>query len=189
MLFDASRHFASIRVRAPQPFSQDDFEEILRPRFAIVRATCARAATEKEIARMERATEERILGRTFPLMLHHADLRAKHVQTDAAGNVTGYLDWGAASARHLPYLDVLHLVTHTRTQEIGCTAGDAWRRLLAGELDERERRVLDDHAERVGVDRELRDIVEAAYPALMAGMSELNWDYSRPRWVHDHYQI
>jgi hypothetical protein len=189
MLFDASRHFANLQVRAPQAFSEEDFEEILRPRFQIVQDTCARPATEKVIARMEAETFERIIGMTFPLVLHHADLRAKHVQTAKDGTVTGFLDWGAASARHVPYLDVLHLVGHTRTQEIGCTAGDAWRRMLAGEIDKREWSVLEDHAERVGADRDLRDVIEAAYPALMAGMSELNWDYSRPRWVHDHYQI
>ena len=61
--------------------------------------------------------------------------------------------------------------------------------MIAGKIDDRERSVLEDHAGRVGADRELRDVIEAAYPALMAGMSELNWDYSRPRWVHDHYQI
>tara|TARA_R110002126_G_scaffold75704_6_gene188853 strand:+ start:7564 stop:9321 length:1758 start_codon:yes stop_codon:yes gene_type:complete len=189
MLFDASRHFAGLQVRAPQPFNEDDFEEILRPRFQIVRDTCARSATEKVIARMEAKTFERIIGMTFPLMLHHADLRAKHIQTAKDGTVTGFLDWGAASAKHVPYLDVLHLACHTRTQEIDCTAGDAWRRLIAGKFDDRERSVLEDHAARVGADRELRDVIEAAYPALMAGMSELNWDYSRPRWVHDHYQI
>lgn len=189
MLSDASRHFADLVVREPQPFSEDDFERLLRPRFRIVRDNCAPANSERAIARMEDETFEHIIGMTFPLVMHHADLRAKHVQTDKHGAVTGYLDWGAGEPEHLPYLDILHLVGHTRTQETGCTAGDAWRRLLAGELDAEAMRILDEHAERVGIDRDLRDVIEAAYPALMAGMSELNWDYSRPRWVHEHYQI
>ena len=52
-----------------------------------------------------------------------------------------------------------------------------------------EQAALDDYGERLGMEDGVRRALEEAYPLLVGGMAEKNWDYSRPRWLHHQYGI
>jgi len=150
------------------------------------------AAVPETIARLERMLGEaraQLLGRSLPLVYYHADLRAKHVQVDAQGNLLGILDWGTAEAEGLPYFDLLHLVVHEVKQEHGLSAGAAWRRLLARELRDYERECLERYCTAIGLEANVARVIEELYPVLVAAMAEKNWDYSRPRWLQRQFGI
>ena len=48
---------------------------------------------------------------------------------------------------------------------------------------------LDLYADRLGLDEEVRACLERTLPGFMAGMSERNWDYSRPQWVRRQFGL
>jgi aminoglycoside phosphotransferase (APT) family kinase protein len=123
-------------------------------------------------------------------VLYHADLRGKHVQVDRDGSVLGYLDWGTAEPEGLPLVDLLHLVIHERKQELGCSAGDAWRivRDRRG-LRDYEEKAVSNYATALSLDADVVQAITELYPVLVAAMAEKNWDYSRPRWLHEQFGI
>lgn len=190
MLADASRHFAALVVRPPAPCTDGDYEELVGSRIDLVLRHAAVPSTLERLARMRDEFRARLLGRPLARVLHHADLRGKHVQVAGDGSVLGYLDWGTTEAEGLPYFDLLHLLVHERKQEHRCSAGEAWAIV-------RDRRALREHEERalahyrrtVGIDDETARAIEELYPVLVAAMAEKNWDYSRPRWLHRQFGI
>lgn len=190
MFDDVARDFAQLVCEPPVPLSAARFEALLGARFRRVRDHAAVRSTALAIERMLDELRERLLGATLPLVLYHADLRAKHVQVDARGGVLGYLDWGASEEAFLPYVDLLHLVAHQRKQEENCSAGRTWQLVRERDgLREHERRPLEQHARELGLGDDVRAALELAYPVLVAGMAERNWDYSRPRWVHRQFGL
>jgi hypothetical protein len=189
MLGQAAECMSKLVVRGARPMSEQDFEAQITARFRLV---IEHAAVPETIAKLERMlveARERLLGRALPLVFYHADLRAKHVQVDAQGNVLGILDWGTAEAEGLPYFDLLHLVVHEVKQEHGLSAGAAWRRLLARELRGYERECLERYCALVGLEPEVARAIEGIYPVLVAAMAEKNWDYSRPRWLQRQFAL
>ena len=46
-----------------------------------------------------------------------------------------------------------------------------------------------ERARTVGLAPEVREALERCYPIFVGAMAEANWDYSRPRWVHQQFGI
>jgi hypothetical protein len=86
-------------------------------------------------------------------------------------------------------VDLLHLIVHQRKQEADITPRQAWDIVREHQLRDHEQAALADYAHRLGLDAAYTGAIEAAWPALVAGMAELNWDYSRPLWIFREYQI
>ena len=184
MFADVARDFATLTMRPAQDFDAQDFERLVAARFALVARFAALPSTIENLAALCERMREQLVGATFPLVLHHADLRSKHVQVNPDGSVIGCLDWGSSELEDLPYFDVLHLIAHERKHEAGLTAAAAWKIVRErSALREHEQRALDDYSERLGIDERVRRAIEAMYPVLVAAMAERNWDYSRPRWL------
>ena len=187
---DTARHLASLVVEPDAVFDEVTFDELLRTKFDLVRRYAAVKSTIVNLDRMCEEARERLAGRHFPRVIYHADLRSKHVVLDHEGGVRAYLDWGSSEASDLPYFDLLHLIVHERKQEAGSSAGAAWQLLARPDgLRPAERAALDDYATLVGLTTEVRKVLEAIYPVLVAAMAEKNWDYSRPRWLHDSFGL
>jgi len=190
MFAQAAEDFSTLLVAPPRAFTRERFDELVAPRFEIVARHAAVASTERALARLRDEARERLVGRVFPLALYHGDLRGKHVQVDSDGSVLGYLDWGAGEDVFLPYLDLLHLVAHQRKQEEDCLPARTWQLLQERDgLREHERAALDAYAERVRLDAGFCAALERIYPVLVAAMAELNWAYSRPRWIHREFGV
>ncbi len=189
MLADAAQHLALLAT-PPAPLDADGFERLLGAKFDVVARHAREPGTLRWLAELRERLAGRLVGRPLPRALCHGDLRAKHVQLDDDGRVLGYLDWGTATEDDVPYYDLLHLLTHERKQEAGCSAGEAWR-LVRGRagLREHERAALDDHARAIGLDEDARAALEEAYPVFVACVAERNWDYSRPRWLHRQFGV
>jgi SAM-dependent methyltransferase len=190
MFRDVAEHFASLVLGPPVSFTQELFDELVRPRFEIVARHAAVASTIASLEAMLPRVAELLVGQRFPLVLYHADLRSKHVQVGPDGAVLGYLDWGASEKRFLPYVDLLHLVAHERKQEERSTAARSWELVRERkELREHERCALDVYAQRLGIADPVRRALELAYPVLVTAMAELNWAFSRPRWLHRQFGV
>lgn len=190
MFTDASRQL--VHLLEPEATLLDDrlFEDLLQPRFDLVLGLIHSEDTRERIRRMVSQARRQLVGRSLRLGVYHADLRAKHLQLDTDGRITGYLDWGASEERFLPLVDLLHLVIHQRKQETGSSFGDAWRAVL----DPRRRRpieqqVFEEYLNAAAQDHGLIEVLLGLYPALVAGMAELNWDYSRPDWVRRQFGL
>jgi hypothetical protein len=190
MLADAARHFAQLVVRKAAPFTDNDYDEQLGARIDLVKAHAAVPSTIDALERMRDEYRARFVGRKLPLVLYHADLRGKHVQVARDGSVIGYLDWGTTEAVGLPYVDLLHLVIHERKQARKCSAGDAWRPIRDRKgLHAWEESALASYRNALQIDDDVARAIEELYPVLVAAMAEKNWDYSRPRWLHEQFGI
>ncbi|HKX45827.1 MAG TPA: phosphotransferase, partial [Planctomycetota bacterium] len=157
------------------------FERVLR-----------RAGVPDTVRRLEALlaeTRARLLGVPVPLVLYHADLRAKHVQVGEDGALAGFLDWGSSEDADLPWFDLANLILHDRKQERGGSAASAWRLLAEGRLRDFEERALADLALRLALPRAYTDPLRAIHPVLVGAMAEKNWDYSRPRWLHRQFGV
>lgn len=186
----ATRDMAKMVVEDAHPMTLERFEDTVGARFRIV-TQCARVeSTMRNLERMHDEIREKMVGRPTPWVLYHADLRSKHIQVDTEGNVLGYMDWGASEDAFLPYVDVLHMVAHQRSQETSGWPGDTWTLVRdKTDLREHERAAMDDYCERVQLDPDIRAACEIMYPVFVAGMAERNWDYSRPRWIHRQFGV
>jgi SAM-dependent methyltransferase/aminoglycoside phosphotransferase (APT) family kinase protein len=190
LLGDSARLLAELVVEPAHTIDAASFEELLGSKLDVVARSCGVPATAERIARLKQDARERLIGTTLPLVLYHADLRSKHVQVDAHGRVIGYLDWGSAEDRGLPYYDLLHLLAHERKQELDLPASEAWRIVRErAELRDFERAALDDYCARLGLDDVFRRVIEDVYPLLVGATAENNWDYSRPRWVQRQFGV
>ena len=189
LFLEVSRILASLTLGPPEPMTDAEFDQLVGARAELAASVAAVEGTSAALLAQAEALRCALVGRPIPRVLYHADLRAKHLQISAAGDVLGLLDWGAAEEVFLPYVDLLHLLVHQRKQEAQTLQAPAWRALRDGEWREHERAVFEDHTERLGLDAEVLQAMLAAYPLLAAGMAERNWDYSRPRWVHTQYGL
>jgi SAM-dependent methyltransferase/aminoglycoside phosphotransferase (APT) family kinase protein len=190
MLHDASAHFAKLVVRPPSPLTHEEFAAEVSSRFELVSRHAAVPATIANLARLHDELRERLIGKSIARVIYHADLRAKHVQIDADGRVTAYLDWGTAERSGLPYQDLLQLIVHERKQEAGLRAAEAWALVRERRgLRDHEREALASYARAVGLDDETCRASELMYPVLVAAMAEKNWEYSRPRWLHKQFDL
>ncbi len=190
MLADAARILAELVVEPAAPLSAEDFEQLVARRFRLVERFCGHPDTAGNLRSMAARAKEQLVGRSFPRVVYHADLRSKHVQVDARGRITALLDWGSGEERDLPYFDLFHLIVHERKQAEGLDARTAWRLVCDPRARrEHESAALDDYAQRLGLDDEYRRALEGFYPVLVAAMAESHWDYSRPRWLRRQFGI
>lgn len=192
MFADAASHFSELVLEPAREFSTADFERYVAPKFALVRGFAEVPGTLAAIDELELRMRSALVGNRFPLVLHHADLRSKHVQVEGpSGRVLGYLDWGSSESPGLPYFDLLHLIVHERKQEAQLSAGAAWHAVCdtGAKLRDHERDALELYSERLGLDAGFRAALAAAYPVLVGAMAEANWDYSRPRWLHQQFGL
>ena len=184
MFAEVARDFSALTMRPAQVFDASDFERLIAARFALVARYAAVPATVERLGALCESLRDQFIGARLPLVLHHSDLRSKHIQIRSDGSVIGYMDWGSCEINDLPYFDVLHMIVHERKHEAGLSAAQAWRIVRErGELRDYERAALDDYSARIGIDERARRAIEAMYPVIVAGMAERNWDYSRPRWL------
>ena len=187
---DVARHLAQLVVEPARACDAARFEQQVERRLAPALAKAHVASTADRIARERERLRERLVGRSFPLVLYHADLRSKHLQVRPDGRVLAYLDWGTTEPAGLPYFDLLHLIAHDRKQEAGLPASEAWRIVRdPALLRPHERAALDEYARLLGLDAEYRAAIADAYPLFVAAMAEANWDYSRPRWLHRNFGV
>ena len=186
MLQDVAQHFSTLTTRPPAPFTERDCERLISERARRVIERAREPGTIATLREMERRAREALLGKIFPLVRTHGDLRSKHVQVDGDGNVLGYLDWGSTEQQDLPLFDLLHLVIHERKQEAGVKPGHAWRLLegVGGELRAHERSALDSYSAALNLPQGVIRAIEDLYPLLVADVAERSWDFSRPDWVH-----
>jgi len=181
----AARIFSELLVAAPRPFTSEDFERELAPRLASVRAKAGVPGTLAWLDHIEIELRRRLIGRAVARVQAHSDLRAKHLQIDEHGAVTGVLDWSTADAAGLPYLDLVHLVIHEHKDARGGTSGAAWRTLLARrDLAPWAAAELERGRQAVGLDTEAARVLEEAYPMFVAAVGERSWDFTPPRWLH-----
>jgi len=147
-------------------------------------------STLANLARLRDEARAALVGRSFPRVIYHADLRSKHVQVERDGRVVALLDFGSAESFDLPYFDLLHFLAHERKQAERLTAAQAWQLVCdPARLRDWERDALDDYAQRLALDDDYRRTLERIYPVLVAAMAETHWDYSRPRWLHRQFGL
>lgn len=186
----ASRHLRDLVDPEPTTLDAGLYSELLGSRFELVARLVGSDRTRREVRRMADRLAEQLIGRDMRLAIYHADLRGKHLQVDSAGDVIGYLDWGASEARFLPFVDLMHLIVHQRKQETDVPFGDAWR-LVRDPVTRKanESAALSSYAESVGLDESDVALLFDAYPLFVAGMAELNWDYTRPDWLARQFRL
>jgi aminoglycoside phosphotransferase (APT) family kinase protein len=190
MLGEVAARLGELAVEPAAPCGEQRFEELIGRRFALVARHARVESTLREVERLRARAREALLGRSFPLVVMHQDLRGKHVQVSEDGALIGLLDWGTADERGLPYADLLHLLVHERKQAEHLTAGEAWRLVLDGKtLRPAERAALDAYRSALGLDAETCAAICSIYPVLVAAMAESHWDYSRPRWLHEQFGV
>ncbi len=179
-----------LKVSEPAPLTQGVFDELLGERCAEVQRRSGSVGTAKALGRMLAEAAERLVGRELPLMLYHADTRAKHVQVDHQGRVIGLLDWGASESKFLPYADLGHLLVHQRKQTHGGTVGAAWRVLRRPDARSAgEQEALLRYGDALQIETDVQEAMIDIIPLIVAGMAERNWDYSRPAWVGRQFEI
>lgn len=186
---EACDALAALKLGDPVPMEEAEFDELLGSRFELVQSLVGHAPTAAEVERRSDALREALVGHAFPRVLYHADLRAKHLHVDASGQLLAFLDWGTCEPSFLPYVDLLHLMQHQRKQERGCLPGVVWREWLAGDRRPHEEAARERYAHALGLEDGFLRAVEEAYPLILGGMAERNWDYSRPQFLHRQYGI
>jgi aminoglycoside phosphotransferase (APT) family kinase protein len=187
-----AEQLATLRVAPAAPLDPAGFERLIAARVELVARRAAVASTRQALEGFGRLAQERLLGLPFPRVLYHADLRAKHVMTDPRGRCFGLLDWGSSEDADLPYFDLLNLILHDRKQAAGRSIAWAWglvRESGPAGLFAHERRALEDYAARLELPALYCRTIEQIYPLLVSAMAEANWDYSRPRWVHQNFGL
>jgi SAM-dependent methyltransferase len=188
LLMGVALDFAELVVEPDALIDEARFAELVSPRFQLARRLCGHGGTADALQAMHEDARACLVGRRLPLVLYHADLRPKHLQIRPDGNVLAYLDWGASERCFLPYLDLLHLVVHL-SKGHSPDAAAACARVRVGRWLPHERAALDLYSERLGLQDEVRACLERTLPGFMAGMSERNWDYSRPQWVRRQFGL
>lgn len=172
------------------PLTREMFDELFAERCAEVQRRSGSASTSQALGQMLEAAAERLIGRTMPLVLYHADTRAKHVQMDTRGRVIGLLDWGASESKFLPFADLGHFLVHQRKQTHGGTVGAAWRTLRRPTArSDGEREALLRYGDALEIESDVGEAMIDMIPLIVAGMAERNWDYSRPSWVGRQFEI
>lgn len=190
MLGEVAARLVHLAVEPAAPCSEQRFEELVGRRFALVARHARVEGTLREVERLRARARELLLGRSFPLVVMHQDLRGKHVQVTPEGALLGLLDWGTSDEHGLPYADLLHLIVHERKQAEQLSAGDAWRLVRDGRgLRPAELAALETYRSALGLDAQTCEAITSIYPVLVAAMAESHWDYSRPRWLHEQFGL
>jgi aminoglycoside phosphotransferase (APT) family kinase protein len=190
MLGEVAARLVQLVAEPAAPCDERRFEQMLARRFALVARHVHIDGSLREIERLRARTRELLLGRSFPLVVMHQDLRGKHVQVTPQGALLGLLDWGTTDERGLPFVDLLHLLVHERKQADNLSAGEAWRLVRKGRvLRPAERAALETYRTALGLDAEYCEAITDIYPILVAAMAESHWDYSRPRWLHEQFDV
>lgn len=190
LMGELARMLALLVVRPAEALSLETFERLLGERCREVQARSGVASTARALGRMLDEGRERLVGQRMPLMLYHADTRAKHVQAEASGKIIGMLDWGASESEFLPMADLGHFLLHQSKQIQGGTVGEAWQRLRHRDaLAVAEQDALNEYGSALGLERETQAALLDLVPLFVAGMAERNWDYSRPAWVHRQFGL
>ncbi|MEZ6016372.1 MAG: hypothetical protein R3F49_14740 [Planctomycetota bacterium] len=190
MFLEAAAAFAQLVQRPATPLDAARFDAVIGVRAELALQHVPNRGTRRALEGLIAEARTRMLDAPLPAALYHADLRAKHLAVHENGALLGVLDWGASEGSFLPYIDVLHLVIHQRKQEAGGSLGAAWRSVRDhARRAPHERAALDLYCASTGLTLEMRQGIEALYPVLVAGMAERNWDYSRPDWVHRHFDL
>lgn len=188
LLTDVAQHLTELIMQHATPLSDGDLDRLLGSRFDRVGA---KANLPETIAHVERAREKAIAtlrGLKVPRVFYHSDIRSKHVRVNREGHVLGYLDFGCSSRNDLPYFDLINLVVHENKRDGEFASTNAWQRLLTRNgLREHELAALDSYATALSLPPEYCRTIEEIYPILVVAMCERNWDYSRPRWLHEHF--
>jgi aminoglycoside phosphotransferase (APT) family kinase protein len=175
-------------MQETRPLDDEDLARLLAPRFERVGSKAHVPETIAHVESARREAFERLLGLPVPRVFYHADIRSKHVRVERDGSVLGYLDFGCSSLDDLPYFDLVNLVVHENKREGEFPSTNAWRRLLdRTELAPREISALESYASALSLPEEYCRVIEEIYPILVVAMCELNWDCSRPRWLHEHF--
>ena len=183
---------ALARLLDAEPTTVDDalWDSLLETRFERVLVQVTNAATRGRLEEMIRRLRGALVGKRLRLGMYHADLRPKHVKVDAEGRLVGLMDWGASEERFLPFVDLLQLVIHQRSQELGGHFGAAWKALSdPASRRPHEARALDRYVDLAGLDAATAAALLDAFPLFVAGMAERNWDYSRPHWVQRQFGL
>ncbi|MEC8494480.1 MAG: phosphotransferase, partial [Planctomycetota bacterium] len=183
---------ALARLLDAEPTTVDDalWGSLLETRFERVLVHVTNADTRRRLEEMIQRLRDALLGQSLRLGMYHADLRPKHVKTDAQGRLVGLMDWGASEERFLPLVDLLQLVIHQRSQELGGRFGAAWRAVKdPAARRPHEARALERYADLAGLEVTATDALLDAFPLFVAGMAERNWDYSRPHWVQRQFGL
>ncbi|MAG63163.1 MAG: hypothetical protein QGI93_09180 [Planctomycetota bacterium] len=188
LLMDVALDFSQLVVEPEALMDEARFAELVSPRFQLARSLCGHEGTADALQAMHEDARSSLVGQRMPLVLYHADLRPKHLQVRSNGKVVAYFDWGASERCFLPYLDLLHLIVHL-SKGHSTNASEACARVRAGHWLPHERAALDLYSERLGLKCEVRACLERTLPGFMAGMSERNWDYSRPQWVRRQFGL
>jgi aminoglycoside phosphotransferase (APT) family kinase protein len=187
-MMDVALDFCELVVEPDALIDEARFTELVSPRFQLARRLCGHEGTADALQAMHEDARACLVGRRLPLVLYHADLRPKHLQVRSNGKVVAYLDWGASERCFLPYLDLLHLIVHL-SKGHSPDAAAACARVRAGQWLPHERAALDLYASYLGLEEDVQACLERTLPGFMAGMSERNWDYSRPQWVRRQFGL
>ena len=188
LLMDVALDFCELVVEPDALIDEARFTELVSPRFQLARRLCGHEGTADALQAMHEDARACLVGRRLPLVLYHADLRPKHLQVRSNGKVVAYLDWGASERCFLPYLDLLHLIVHL-SKGHSPDAAAACARVRTGQWLPHERAALDLYASYLGLEEDVQACLERTLPGFMAGMSERNWDYSRPQWVRRQFGL
>ena len=181
---------AGLVVTPPTPLDERDFEALLGRRFDIVAAHAHDERVVAELARLKAETKANLLGCPLPRVVHHGDLRSKHVQVTPEGRVLAVLDWGSAEWADLPCFDLLHHVLHERKQADGLDARGMWNLVReSNALRDWEKASLEHYRVRTQVPESFCRALQRIYPVVVAAMAERHWDYSRPHWLRRQFGV
>ncbi|QDU66523.1 methyltransferase domain-containing protein [Engelhardtia mirabilis] len=186
---DLVAQFASLVTDAPVVLDDERFDALFGAKVELVQRHARNSRISDRLGQLLDEARNLALGAAVPLVLYHADLRAKHVQVRADGSVLGLMDWGSHELSDLPYFDLLNLIVHDRKQAADSTVAWAWRLARDGALREFERSALADYSARLELPSEYQRAVERVYPALVGAMAESNWDFSRPAWIQRSFEL
>lgn len=190
MLADASKHLRDLVMEERSPLGEADLARLIDARFELVASRARIPSTLEYLERTRLEVRETLRGLAVPRVFYHSDIRSKHVRVTEDGRIHGYLDLGCAEERDLPYFDLLHLITHERKHERDLLPGEAWRLLVdRSNWRDYERDALSGYADALELPEAYCRAIEALYPVLVAAMAEKNWDYSRPRWLHEQFRV
>lgn len=181
---------AGLVVAPPAPLDEAGFEELLGRRFDIVAAHAGEPAVVEALGRLRVEAKAGLLGCPVPRVVHHGDLRSKHVQVAPDGELLAVLDWGSAEPADLPYFDLLHHILHERKQADGLDARGMWELVRSeNRLRDWEWAALQRYRALTGVPEAYGLALQRIYPVVVAAMAERHWDFSRPYWLRRQFGL
>ena len=188
---EAADHFAKLVVSPATEVTETDFEQLVTTKVELVLRHAGVPDARPAIERMHELAREHLIGHPMPRVLRHCDPRSKHIQIRPTGEVLGYYDWGSAESADLPLADLLHLIVHERFHQGLPNVGAAWQliRNQGQALRPEERAPIETYVEKLELHPDVRFAIEEIYPVLVGAMAEKNWDYSRPRWIQNAFQL